>query len=260
MGARLALAGIDRQRLVAGSTVLLAAAALWIALLAWMDGDAVHGAPTCLGLTFDHIGETTAMWVVMMAAMMLPAATPAIAMFASFAGRDAESHDAGLRSWLFASGYLVVWSLVSVVFAVAQISLARSGTFAEQGTLAGPLGAGLLLLAAGAYELTALKQACLTRCRNPLTYLIGNWRDGALGALRLGAGHGVHCVGCCAAMMGLMFVFGAMNMVWMAVLAAWFVLEKIVPRAHAVSRYAGFVLLGAGALLTGTVLAGAWPA
>ncbi|MCB1479447.1 MAG: DUF2182 domain-containing protein [Rhodobiaceae bacterium] len=240
--------------------VLLAAGTLWIATVSWMDGMSAHGSELCLGLTAEHIAGSAAIWVVMMAAMMLPASAPAISMFASFAGRDPECAKPVQRTIVFASGYLAVWTAVSIVFAMAQIVLGQSGVFLLGGTLAGPLGAGLLLLAAGLYELTPLKQACLVRCRNPLTYLMGHWRDGAAGAFRLGAGHGLHCVGCCIAMMGLMFVFGAMNLVWMAVLTVWFVIEKIVPRATFVSRHAGLILIGAGGLQTATVLAGLWPA
>ena len=257
---RLVLHGLDNPRLQAAGMVVLATCALWLATVFWMDGMGAHGAEACAGLTLEHVTGSAAIWIVMMAAMMLPAAAPAVSMFASFVARDSECHQPLQRTFMFASGYLAVWTAVSIAFAMAQIVLGQSGVFLFGGTLAGPLGAGLLLLAAGLYELTSLKQACLVRCRNPLTYLMGHWREGAAGAFRLGVGHGLHCVGCCIAMMGLMFVFGAMNLVWMALLTVWFVIEKIVPRAQAVSRHAGFILIGAGVLQTGAVLAGLWPA
>ncbi|MFN0264502.1 DUF2182 domain-containing protein [Tepidamorphus sp. 3E244] len=260
MQTRFAITKPDQQRVVASALVLLGASGLWLALIAWMNGHGVHGAETCLGLTPLHVAEHAGMWMVMMAAMMLPAAAPAVSMYASLVARDPETDSAGLRTASFVAGYVIVWSLVSLGFAAAQIVLGRSGVFGQGGTLAGPLGAGFLLLAAGLYELTNLKQACLTRCRNPMTFFIARWREGARGALDLGLRHGVHCVGCCIAMMGLMFVFGAMNVVWMALLTVYFVAEKIVPGAATLSRHAGLILAGAGVLVIASVAAGLWPA
>lgn len=193
-----------------------------------------------------------------MSAMMLPAAAPAVSTYSALCARDPLPGSAVLRTGGFCAGYLAVWSALSLAFAAGQIVLGESGVFEPGGMRSGPLGAGLLMLAAGAYELTPLKQACLSRCRNPMTFFLANWREGAGGAFALGARHGLHCVGCCVAMMGLMFLFGAMNLIWMAVLAVYFIAEKVVPGAGKWSRKAGLMLIGAGALQVAVVVAGPW--
>ena len=109
--------------------------------------------------------------------------------------------------------------------------------------------AGAILLLAGAYQLTPLKQACLTQCRNPMAFFFAQWREGATGALAMGARHGVICVGCCWALMALMFVFGAMNLLWMAALGVVMLLEKAAPRADVAGRWLGLVLIAAGVTL-----------
>ena len=153
-----------------------------------------------------------------------------------------------LRIGLFLAGYFVLWAGFSVAAALGQLALRDSAWFTMGGTLALPFAAGILLIAAGAYQFTPVKEFCLAHCRHPLTYLMSHWREGLRGAFPVGARHGLYCFGCCIALMGLMFVFGAMNVAWMAAIALYFLAEKVLPRAEIWSRIAGALMIAAGAV------------
>jgi len=129
---------------------------------------------------------------------------------------------------------------------LGQLALRSSDWFSMGGTVAGPFASGILLLVAGAYQFTPVKEFCLRHCRHPLAYLMSHWREGLGGAFPVGARHGLYCLGCCVALMGLMFVFGAMNVAWMAAIAVYFLAEKILPRAEAWGRICGALLIAAG--------------
>jgi predicted metal-binding membrane protein len=186
-----------------------------------------------------------AMWAIMMLAMMLPSAAP---MILTFAALDRARHQARPRSRLFAfvAGYVAVWSGFGVLATLLQWSLLEARLISPMMRSSSPwLGAGLLV-AAGLYQLTPVKSACLTRCRSPLEFLTSEWRDQHLGALLMGLRHGLFCLGCCGPAMLLLFVLGVMNVLWIATLAVFVLVEKLLPVGDRVRTATGIVLLGWG--------------
>ncbi len=245
----------DPRAITLGAVALLSAG-LWLALWHAMAGMPMNAAPQAAmpGMAMAApnwsaglILSTVAMWLLMMAAMMLPAMAPMMAVYAGLAAKEDRGAVLALRIALFACGYFVLWAAFSVVAASGQLALRQSALFTMGGTLATPAVAGVLLLIAGAHQFTAVKDLCLTHCRHPLTFLMMHWREGLRGAVPIGARHGVYCFGCCIAFMGLMFVFGAMNVLWMAVIALYFLAEKVLPHERVWGRAVGAGLLVAGA-------------
>ena len=261
MSARLISRYADDPKVVTALVAILISGALWLATWSWMGsmsmdmpmgdgmsmGKGMAAMPMGMDWSFGTIAITTAMWLLMMAAMMLPAMAPVMAIYAGLAAKEDKGARLALRIFLFTLGYFLLWGIFSVAAAMGQLALRSSEYFTMGGTLAVPLAAGVLLIVAGAYQLTPIKQFCLAHCRHPLTYLMSHWREGLEGAFPVGARHGVYCLGCCIALMGLMFVFGAMNVAWMAVIALYFVAEKIVPKAEIWTRAFGGLLIAAGA-------------
>jgi predicted metal-binding membrane protein len=201
-----------------------------------------------------EIALTFAMWAVMMVGMMLPGAAPTIALFA-FLDRRRRSTGAASGSTIgaFGAGYLAVWAGFSVAATLTQWGLDSALLLTMAQASANTLFAGALLFTAGVYQLTPLKHACLTQCRSPLAFLMMHWRDGQVGAFRMGARHGAWCLGCCGALMLLLFVGGVMNLVWVAALAVVTMAEKLVPKGEWLARGIGVILVMAAAW---TVL---WP-
>lgn len=221
--------------------VLVGVAALVLTAWAWLAMDA--------GMSISaSFAAVTAMWVVMMIAMMLPSATPAILLYARV--KRGRSEAAVAPTWLFVAGYLVAWLGFSLAAAAAQLALVDSGwleAMALRITL--PEVAGAALIVAGAYQLSPWKNACLSHCRSPAGFISRYWHPGAVGALRLGLLHGLVCVGCCWLLMILLFVGGVMNFVWVAGLAALVAMEKIAPRGTLIGRAAGLMMIAAGLAL-----------
>jgi len=222
------------RRLVAGGLVLLVALSWWFLLRGAGMGD--HMAMP--GMAPPPRGALVVMWFVMMAAMMLPSAAPAILLYARV---RTQRRDSGMaQPWTFLAGYLLVWFGFSVIAALLQREI-------------GPIGdsrwAGALLVAAGVYQLTPLKQACLGQCRSPASFISRHWRAGPLGAFRLGLLHGVFCLGCCWLLMALLFAGGVMNFAWVIALTMLVAIEKLVPRGDFIGRAAGIALVGWGLLL-----------
>jgi predicted metal-binding membrane protein len=187
------------------------------------------------------------MWWTMMVAMMLPAATPMVLLFAAIQRRRGVSPHA--LTDVFLLGYLLVWGGFSVAAVALQWGFAASGILGPDMALAGAALGGGLLIAAGLYQLTPLKQACLRQCRHPAHFLAEHWRNGAVGALRMGLDHGAYCLGCCWAFMLLLFVGGVMNLYWIGGLALFVLFEKLVPAGYWLSRVAGAALVAFGAWL-----------
>jgi len=187
------------------------------------------------------------MWWVMMLAMMLPSAAPMILLHAMIdrKNRQRNGENGGvLSSAVFSSGYVLVWGLFSLVAVALQWSFELSGILSSSMMNATSTGfAGLLLLVAGAWQLTPLKQACLKHCQGPLQYLTLNWRPGSLGTFRMGFQHGAYCLGCCWGLMGILFFGGIMNLYWIIGLAIIVLLEKLLPIGALVSRITGGLLL-----------------
>lgn len=191
-----------------------------------------------------------AMWWIMMIAMMSPSAAPAILLYAqvhrhALAGGQSPARLAPTGA--FAAGYLLVWLVFAIAAAMLQLVLQRDAlisaiTMGSQSRLL----SGTLLIAAGFYQLSPLKEACLSHCRSPASFLSRHWRPGALGAVRLGILHGAYCVGCCWMLMALLFVGGVMNLVWIAALAVLVLAEKTIALGPLVGRLTGLVLIAWG--------------
>jgi predicted metal-binding membrane protein len=199
-----------------------------------------NGPWTALGTLAWFLG----VWVVMMAAMMFPSVSPTVALYARM-----TSAEPGGRPLLFAVGYLVTWAAAGAVAFALAFAGGRAGGDALSWDRAGRWVAGATLLIAAVYELTPLKDACLGKCRSPLGLLLGSWRDGRAGALRMGAKNGAWCVGCCWALMASFFALGIMSIVWMAVIAGLIAIEKTLPWRRVATYGTTTVLLVLGLLL-----------
>ena len=222
---------------------LIAAAIAIAALLAWFylaAGAGIEPHGQMAGMAPNPLPALVARWWVMMAAMMLPSAAPTILLYARV--RQQRGGDSAIASsTVFLAGYLLVWLAFSVAAALAQQRLAgatmRIGDASAQAAL---------LLAAGAYQLSPLKTACLRVCRSPAAFLARHWRPGVTGAIRLGMLHGAWCLGCCWALMALLFVGGVMNIAWVLLIAALVAVEKLLPRGLWVARATGVAMLIVG--------------
>jgi predicted metal-binding membrane protein len=186
------------------------------------------------------------MWAVMMVAMMVPSATPMILMFTTINRRRAEQQQAAVRTAIFLLGYLIVWTAFSALAASAQWVLHAVALMSPMMALSSRYLGGALLIVAGVFQWTPLKDTCLRTCRSPLGFIMSEWREGARGALIMGVRHGAYCLGCCWALMVLLFVAGVMNLIWVAAIAAFVLIEKVVPGGPWVSRIAGGLLVVAG--------------
>jgi predicted metal-binding membrane protein len=182
------------------------------------------------------------MWAVMMVGMMLPSAAPLILLILGVYRRRDDSHTR-LNSVLFVSGYLLAWTLFSLAAASGQIALHRAALLSPgMAAKSGVLSAAILILA-GAYQLLPVKNACLAHCRSPLGFLSEHWREGLAGAVRMGFLHGLFCVGCCWALMALLFVAGVMNLLWVTSIAVFVLIEKLWRQGLLVGRVAGILLI-----------------
>ena len=191
----------------------------------------------------QSIALTVLMWWTMMIGMMVPSAAPMVLLFGNVQRRQLAAESPRLRVALFTAAYLAIWGAFSVLAAVAQLALTKLALLAPLDlTVTAWLGAVLVALA-GVYQLTPLKNACLRRCRSPAEFLSSHWRRGNAGAIRMGIEHGLYCVGCCWLLMSLLFVVGVMNLVWVAVIAAFVLIEKLVPQGETTAKINGVALL-----------------
>jgi predicted metal-binding membrane protein len=190
-----------------------------------------------------------AMWSVMMVGMMLPAATPMALLYAQVVRKAARDGSVLPPTAVFVAGYLSAWALFSIAATTAQWALERAALLSPMLVANSPrLGAGLLI-AAGVYQLTPWKGACLSRCRDPVHFFATHFRPGVRGALRLGFRYGLYCLGCCWLLMGLLFVGGVMNLLWIAALSVFVLAEKVIPLGASGGRVAGALMIGVGAWL-----------
>jgi predicted metal-binding membrane protein len=186
------------------------------------------------------------MWSVMMVAMMTPSASPMVLMFSKFNRQQHKQQAPFIKTGLFLSGYLIVWVGYSVLATAVQWGLHSMALLSPMMVSTSPIFGGVLLIGAGIFQFTPLKHACLSHCRTPLGFLMNEWQEGNQGALRMGLQHGNYCVGCCWLIMALLFVAGVMNLLWVATLTAYVLLEKIIPQGHWVSRAIGLLIIGWG--------------
>jgi len=249
-GKSLVEAALQHERAVTSVLVLIVIASwTWIVLMARdMYGTMLGASAWMMTAHWDlvHLALLWAMWVVMMTAMMLPSAAPLILLYAGALHARGE-RQASCNIYTIAGGYVVVWGVFSAAATVLQRVLASALVLTPMMEPGTPTLAAVVLAIAGAYQLTPLKRACLGVCRSPLSYLLQHWRAGTLGALRLGVDHGVYCLGCCWALMLLLFAAGVMNLVVIVALMLWVLAEKFLPFGEKTTRASGIVLLALAA-------------
>ena len=186
------------------------------------------------------------MWAVMMVGMMLPSAAPMILLFSRVGDTRSGHRRQATSVAYFAFGYLAVWWGFSLLAALIQWQLHAIGLLSPDMRAVSPIAGAAVLIGAGIYQWLPLKQSCLHRCRTPFGFLTGYWREGRLGAVAMGVIHGAFCLGCCWLLMALLFVAGVMNLVWVAVIAAVVLLEKVFPAGPSLARAGGIILIGFG--------------
>ena len=252
-GARtLVEAALAHERRVSAALLVLIPLACWtwIALMARdMYGSMQGPSAWMMTATWDlpHLVLLWAMWAVMMTAMMLPSASPLVLLYAG-ALRTRGAEHAARRVYALAGGYVLVWALFSVAATALQRVLSSALVLTPMMEPATPWVAAAILAAAGLYQLTPFKSACLRVCRSPLAYLLQHWGSGdTASAFRMGVGHGLYCLGCCWAMMLLLFAGGVMNLVVIVALTAWVLAEKLAPFGMYTARITGLVLLALAA-------------
>jgi predicted metal-binding membrane protein len=239
-----------RDRLLVASGLVAITGLAWLYLLSLATGTegGMQGAamPALKAWSAADFALMFVMWAVMMVAMMTPSAAPMILLHAAIIRRRPEPDRPAAATAAFTAGYLAVWTGFSALATGLQWGLEQAALLSP--TMAGtsPWLGGALLIAAGAYQMTPLKQACLQHCRSPVHFLTSRWRKGAGGAFRIGLAHGLFCLGCCWVLMALLFVGGVMNLLWIAAIAIFVLAEKIVPHGILVSRAAGSLLVLGG--------------
>jgi predicted metal-binding membrane protein len=243
---------LRHERWATGALLILLPLACWtwIGLMARdMYGSMLGPSAWMMTASWDgpHLVLLWAMWAVMMTAMMLPSAAPLVLLFAG-ALRTRGVERTGRRIYALAGGYVLVWALFSVAATVLQRALSSALVLTPMMEPATPMVAAAILAAAGLYQWTPLKGACLHACRSPLSFLMQHWGSGdAASALRLGVRHGLYCVGCCWVLMLLLFAGGVMNLVVILALTAWVLVEKLAPFGAHTARASGLVLLALAA-------------
>ena len=247
-----------RDRVVISCCLLLLTALAWAYLIhldremsAMMEHDRMMAE---MGMSMDMPWRTAdvllafAMWAVMMVGMMTPSAAPVVLLVAGMNRRRGAQRVPGLV-FAFGAGYLLIWVGFSAAAALSQWALHQAALLSPAMTTSSARLGAAILIAAGIYQLTPFKGTCLTHCRSPLGFLMSHWRDGTAGAMRMGMAHGSYCLGCCWALMCVLFVVGVMNLMWVAAIAIFVLLEKIGPAGTLVARVAGVAMIVRGVYL-----------
>lgn len=210
------------------------------------------------GLSIVGAAAFVAVWTVMMAAMMLPAAAPMILTFAQAQAR--RDRVVVVPTWIFVVGYLLVWLLVGLlVYPLVQIGqdvVARPASMRPAEWA--PLVLGGVLIVTGLYQFTPLKRLCLSHCRSPLAFVVLHWREGKGGALWMGVRHGLYCLGCCWALFGILVAAGVMNLAWMLLLTLLIFAEKVLPLGQRLSTIIGLLLVMVGLAVAGEIVPMSW--
>ncbi len=254
---------LDRGVVLAGVVGVAAVAWGYTVYLAWgMGGGMAMGTSLAMPQTaawgaVDFV-LMFVMWAVMMVAMMVPTAAPMILVFAKVNRTRRDQQRPFIPTGVFLSGYVIIWSAFALLATLAQWLLHSASLLSPMMVSSSPIMGGTLLLAAGIFQWSPLKYACVTQCRTPMGFIMTEWREGARGAHVMGLKHGTYCLGCCWVLMALLFVLGVMNLLWIAALAAFVLVEKVVrpgPAGNAVSWAAGFGLVfwGAWTIVTGVI-------
>lgn len=239
----------DRTVVVGALLVVTSLAWLYLLLRSDPSGAEAMDAMDTMGMQVWSPADyalTCTMWVVMMAAMMLPSIIPLTQVYVAIARKARRQGSPVPATAVFVGGYLLVWAAFSLLATTAQLFLDRAALLTGSARTTSLVVAGGLLLATGLYELTPLKRSCLRACRGPVDFVARHWRTGTLGAMRLGIDAGLYCLGCCAMLMSLLFVGGVMNLLWVAAIALFVLVEKLLPQAEIVSRVGGVVMASGG--------------
>jgi len=245
---------LKRDRVVVMGALGVIAGLAWayIGYLAWgMDGGAGGigldaAMPRIEAWSPVDLVAVFVMWSVMMVAMMLPAVSSMLLAFATINRRRCERQEPYVATAVFLCGYLLVWVGFSSLATLIQWGLQSVALLSPTMVSTSPVFGGLLLIASGIFQWTPIKDVCLAHCRSPMSFIMSDWREGAGGAVLMGLHHGAFCVGCCWILMGLLFVVGVMNLLWVAALAMFVVIEKLAPRGDVVGRITGGAMVVAG--------------
>lgn len=249
-----------RDRVLITSCILLICAIAWAYLVhVEIRMSSVRAPATMAGmaLTMDapwraaELVLTFTMWSAMMVGMMAPTVLPVLLLFAASHARRADG-DGQIVVVLFGLGYVAVWLGFSACATFAQWALNQAALLSPTMALTSPRLAGVLLVVAGAYQLTPAKRACLKHCQTPMAFLMSHWRAGRGGAFRMGLEHGLYCLGCCWAVMAVLFAVGVMNLAWVGLLTVFILIERLGQSGALVARVGGAAMVGLGvALITG---------
>lgn len=243
----------DRLVVVVGLVMVVTLAWTYLAIGAGMDIEMMVEMPDMEPMPWTPVYAALlfAMWWVMMIAMMVPSAAPTVLLYAAVKRKE-RAPAAAMEAWVFLAGYLAIWAGFSLVAVLAQWLLEHAGLLSmAMASTSAVLGA-VILVAAGLYQFTPLKTACLRYCQSPLLFLSQHWRPGPMGAFGMGLRHGGYCVGCCWFLMALLFVSGVMNLVWIVGIAIYVACEKLLPLGPRfgprLSQVAGVALILSGAV------------
>jgi predicted metal-binding membrane protein len=248
----LGVARRDRM-LVLGALIVLAALA-WVYTIYLAHGSSptavdVMALPMAMVWSATDFVFMFAMWAVMMFAMMLPSVTPTVMIYERVRAKREEAGRAFVPTGGFVAGYLLIWIGFSLAATVLNWWLHTNGVLTSMMGRVAPTAGGVLLIVAGLFQWTPLKDSCLAHCRSPMGFLTAHWREGAIGTVRMGLHHGIFCLGCCWMLMVLLFVLGVMNLPWVAVLAIIVLAEKTLPFGRYLSRSLGLGLIAWGGWL-----------
>ncbi len=242
-------ATLRRDRLVVTTGLLALAGLAWAYLANLAAPMAAHpgmAMPPAGPWTIGEMAGLAIMWIVMMIAMMIPSVAPVILLFGSVSRRRRAQGVLAAPVSVFTLGYLLAWTGYAVLAALVQSALHAAALLSPSMASASPLLGGGLLVLAGLYQWLPVKGACLSHCRSPIGFFSSEWREGVSGALLMGFRHGSFCVGCCWALMTLLFVAGVMNLVWVVAIAGFVLIEKVVPNGARLGRITGILLAGWG--------------
>jgi predicted metal-binding membrane protein len=244
---RAALEPVRREQIIVLAALAALTALSWIyvylqmAPMAGMAGMAPAAFAPWRAVDF---ALNVAFWWAMMPGMMLPSAAPMIMIFATVNRRKNERGQPWVPTAVFTAGYLVAWGGFAVVASLADWALEQAALISPASQSLAPFLAAAVVAAAGLYQLSPLKTACLAHCRSPFDFVLNHWRDGRFGALQMGLAHGFYCLGCCWLLMALLFAAGIMSLLWMALIAIFVLLEKLLPAGLWVARIGGLALFG----------------
>jgi predicted metal-binding membrane protein len=241
-------AALRRDRLIVAAGLLALTVLAWVyigrmaAMMPAHHGMAMQATPWSIAETVG----LAVMWIVMMIAMMIPSVAPVILLFAGVSRRRRVDGVLAAPVSVFTLGYLLAWTGYAVLAALTQSALHSAALLSPDMASTSPLLGGTILMLAGLYQWVPVKGACLSHCRSPLGFFSTEWREGVSGALLMGFRHGSYCVGCCWALMALLFVAGVMNLLWVVVIAGFVLAEKLAPNGRLLGRIIGLLLTGWG--------------